>query len=302
MPAKPSRKKLKEDRPLTTDEQRFIRSYVKVGAVEEKIELAERRARLKAGAGKRMLGRAHVLAEVHLRMEPVRTEQMRQKLLGDTVAEVTKQLEEKTAKAQAEAEKAASELSAIIACPEKLKCRPDLLEDALMRMAIGLDQILHPGVKLDAIRTALVVAGIMEQGTTRRVGLPDVEGTSGQAAGIYQGLFGRLREERGLTPGEPGQPPSTPETVTVEAAPAENRADPATIKARVRELTKQKSEPYDLMPRKKGAAADPDGAPGAPVPLPAPGESVDDLPRPETRNKAGRAAMAPGMVLTVEVG
>lgn len=308
MPAKPSRAKLTKDRPLTADEQRFIHSYVKLGGVEDKIELAEKRAHLKPGTGRRMLGRAPVLAEVHLRMEPKRMEQMRQQMLGDTVAEVTKRLEEKAAKAQAEARAAERELSAIIACPEKLKVRPDLLEDALMRMAVGLDMNIHPQAKLSAIQAAFVVAGIMEQGTTRRVGPMEGDIPGERAAGIYQGLFGRLRAERQASEiRDQGTGPEALEeeknsaSASASVAPARDKAELAVIRARIREITQPKQAAvYDLMPGQ--GIADSDGASGAPVPLPAFGEPVDGLTPPPARNKAGKAAQAPGTVLTVEVG
>ena len=297
MPAKPSGAKpkstrlksaLPKDRPLTADEQRFIHSYVKVGGIEEKIELAERRIHLKPGTGRRMLARAPVLAEVHLRMEPKRMEQMRQQMLGDTVAEVTKRLEEKTAKAQADAAAAERELSAIIAMPDKLKCRPDLLEDVLMRMALGLDPMIHPGAKLDAIRTAFVIAGIMEQGTTRRVGPMEGDIPGERAAGIYQGLFGRLRAERLPVSESAGQPVSPLASQQVGESASQRVSEPAA---------------YDLMPRSQ-PMADSEGSPGAPVALPAFGELVDELTPPPARRGAGKAATAPGAgnVITVNVG
>ena len=188
-----------------------------------------------------------------------------------------------------------------------------------MRMALGLDQVLHPGVKLDAIRSAFVVAGIMEQGTTRRVAPPEGGSDAAGSAGIYQGLFGRLRAERqGTGNREQGTGPEALEVQGTATPPANNqpsqttagnreqgttdRADLDTIKARVHDLTHPKpEEPYDLMPRSQ-PAADSEGSPGAPMALPAFGEPVDGLTTPPARRGAGKAATAPGQVLTVEVG
>jgi len=158
-------------------EKYFISLYVKEGAVEEKIPYAERRASLKPGTGQRILQRKKVQKEIKARMEPVRLEQMRQKMVGDAAAVANEALQNALTK----------KVAGI--CQQKIDV--EILEDELMRMVVGLDQNKHPKAKLEAIIAAYVVNGKLESGNTRLV-IP-AEGTGSEAgAGMYTSLFNRL--------------------------------------------------------------------------------------------------------------
>jgi ABC-type phosphate transport system auxiliary subunit len=98
--------------------------------------------------------RKDVQEEIRLRMEPVRLEQMRQQLVGDAVAQVT-------AKLQAEKDQLERELGTLMAVPN-MKVDGELTEDALMRLIVGLDGMKYPKVRLEAIKAAYVVSGILE--------------------------------------------------------------------------------------------------------------------------------------------
>ena len=179
----------------TTDEKRFIRFYVKEGAVEEKIAYAERRAKLKVGTAKRFLAKKRVQSEIKRQMQPVWDEQRRQELVGDAVLQVTAKIEQDARKAEEEKKAAQNELAAVVSAPLQ-RIDETVLEDQLMRMAVGLDQNIHPQQKLAAIQAAFVIKGILEQGNTRRVAPGDNENTTSRNPGIYTAVFARLRAEK----------------------------------------------------------------------------------------------------------
>jgi seryl-tRNA synthetase len=135
-------------------ERYFISLYAREGAVEEKIPYAERRAGLKPSTGQIILRRKEVQEEIKALMEPVRIEQMRQQLVGDAVAQVTAEL-------RADRDRIKRELDTLMAVPN-MKAEGELLEDALMRLVVGLDFEKHPKVKLEAIKAAFVVLGTLE--------------------------------------------------------------------------------------------------------------------------------------------
>jgi hypothetical protein len=180
---------------LTTDEKRFIRFYVKEGAVEEKIAYAERRAKLKVGTAKLFLAKKRVQNEIKRQMQPVWDEQRRQELVGDAVLQVTTKLEQDARKAEEEKKSAQNELAAVVSAPLQ-RIDETVLEDQLMRMAVGLDQNIHPQQKLAAIQAAFVVKGILEQGKTRRVAPGEDDGVINKGPGIYTAVFARLRAEK----------------------------------------------------------------------------------------------------------
>jgi hypothetical protein len=135
-------------------EKYFVNLFVNFGAVEEKIDYCAKRAALEPGSGHMILKRKKVQEEIKARMEPVRLEQMRQQLVGDAVAQVT-------AKLQADKDRIERELDRLMAVPN-MKAEGELLEDALMRLVVGLDWEKHPKVKLEAIKAVFVVNGTLE--------------------------------------------------------------------------------------------------------------------------------------------
>ena len=245
MPSKITQKRRTSS--LTTDEKRFIRFYVKEGAVDEKLAYAERRAKLKVGTAKRFLAKKRVQDEIKRQMQPVWDEQRRQELVGDAVLQVTAKLEQEARKAEEEKTAAQKELTAVVSAPLQ-RIDETVLEDQLMRMAVGLDQNIHPQQKLAAIQAAFVVKGILEQGNTRRVAPGDDNNTASRNPGIYTAVFARLRAEK-------------PADEPVER-PADN------------------NQVFDLVPDKNHDAS-------KAVVLPAIGESLEALasPVPSSRNK-----------------
>lgn len=171
---------------LPAQEEKFLRHYVKEGGVEEKIRDVERRLRLKMGTGARFLKLKRVQDVFKEMMEPIRLEQQRQALVGAAVAEATAKLEAE----KAEAEKKLNEVLSIQLIP--VQGNETRIDHELMRL-VQLDPEKYGGIKLAAIKTAYVVAGLMEQGTTRRVipadGKPETAG-----GGVYQNLFDRQRQ------------------------------------------------------------------------------------------------------------
>lgn len=171
---------------LPADEERFVRCYIKEGGVEEKLPEAEKRARLKKGAGAQLLKKKRVADEVRVRMEPVRLEQMKQQMLADAVEQVTADLK---AKADA-AEKTLKEVLDVPLIP--VMGNETRIDHELMRL-VQLCPEKYGGIKLAAIKTAYVVAGLMEQGTTRRV-IPAEGKGEVPGGGVYQNLFDRQRQ------------------------------------------------------------------------------------------------------------
>jgi hypothetical protein len=91
-------------------------------------------------------------------MEPVRLEQMRQCVLGEAVAQA------KAAMQEALAETAAS--------IKQMNITTEVLEGQLMQIVVGLDWDKYPKVKLEAIKAALVVNGMLEVKSTGWLSLP----------------------------------------------------------------------------------------------------------------------------------
>lgn len=173
---------------LPADEEKLLRFFIKEGAADEKIPVVAKRFRMTVGVVTRKLGLKRVQEELRVRMEPVRLEQQRQQMLADDVAKVTAQLIEDKEKAE-NALKAATQMPAMSVTGNEL-----IIEQELMRL-VRLDPEKHGRIKLASIQTAFVVAGLMEQGTTRRVSPPE-RNPEAAAAGVYTNLFDRLRLER----------------------------------------------------------------------------------------------------------
>lgn len=156
------------DRILTADEQRFIRHYARGGFNKDAIQTAERMARIKRGEGDKYLRRAHVQEEI-----------CRRKMLLET----------------AQATIDAQDINRRETDIEQLFRITAEEAESELRKLIKLDAATHGSIKLDAIKTALVYIGAIEQGTTRRV-LPPTNpnhDAGGQGGGFYTSLFDRMR-------------------------------------------------------------------------------------------------------------
>ena len=230
---------------LTADERRFVTRYVDAGATEDKIRDCERSARLKAGTGQKMLKKAHVQAEISLKMEPIRREQEFQRVVGAAVSAAMQRVQEMAAE-QAAQLKLLTDLPLMDLDTKRIK-------HELMRLVVGLDQDKHPGVKLESIKAALVVDGILENGNIRRV-TPNDPDKGDMTGGMYGDIFDRAHEAR-----EQGATPFTPKLLEAEAEvhdllpvsapplppPGEEIENPAEIedaksielKSRIRKLT-----------------------------------------------------------------
>lgn len=218
---------------LPPDEERFVRNYVREGGEEEHIRAAEKRARLKMGTGARVLKLKRVQDAVKERMEPIRLEQQRQQLVGEAVVQATAQLQEERDRLQQAMEQ-------IVALPAmRVMGNEQVIEQELMKL-VRLCPEKFGRIKLAAIQTSFVVAGLMEQGTTRRVSPPDSAKIS-DGKGVYASLFDRLR--------------------------AEPKAEPAVVEA-----VEGSDGVFDLTPQKVEIAMVP-----AVLWMPPPGESIDPV-------------------------
>lgn len=226
-------------RKLPADEEKFLRAYVKEGGVEEKIRIAEQRTRLKVGTGVKILKLKRVQDALRERMEPVRLEQQRQEMLAEAVQQVTAKLEAEKSAAEAKLNEVL-QLPLIAVQGNELK-----IEQELMRL-VCLCPEKYGGIKLAAIKTAFVVAGLMEQGTTRRV-IPADREAGVASSGVYANVFDRLRLEQGTQPAaiETLPPPPAdevfdltppkvlaPEPVALKIPPPGEAIDPVRVAAK----------------------------------------------------------------------
>lgn len=157
------------------NEKRFVTFYIEKGCLEIEIPDCERRAHLKAGDGARILKLKAVKEDIHRRMEPVRNEQFRQKVIADAAA--------------------LAEIKIQDALREKVKgirkIDPELLESELMSGVMLLDWNRWPKEKLEVIKVAAVWNGTFEAGNTRRLAPPD-NSNAELTGGMYTALFHRL--------------------------------------------------------------------------------------------------------------
>lgn len=251
---------------LPAKEANFLRHYVKEGAVEEKIRAVEKRLRLRAGAGAKLLKLKRVQDALREMMEPIRLEQQRQEMLGNAVDEVT-------AKLQAEKVELEARLAAATQMPAMVVAgNTDVIEQELMRL-VRLDPERHGRIKLASIQTAFVVAGLMEQGTTRRV-VPAEMQTPGNTTGIYQSLFDRMRAAPAAVEGAPTPP----------ALPAADEA-----------------EVFDLTPSSAAhVSRETKGESSVQVQVPLEGEPIDPVVASTSRRQPSQKQAS--QVITVEVG
>ncbi len=135
---------------------------------------------------------------------------------------------------------------------------------------VRLDPERHGRIKLASIQTAFVVAGLMEQGTTRRV-VPAEMPTPGNTTGIYQSLFDLMR------------------AAPAEGVPAPPALPPAD-EAEVFDLTPQVAAPVSRGTKGEGAA---------PVQVPREGESIDPIVASTAKRQPSQKQAT--QVITVEV-
>jgi hypothetical protein len=184
----PSKKQL---RPLKSREQYFVKLYIEAGADESKIPDCERRAKLRAGHSKKILKRKAVQEEIKSRLEAVRQEQFRSKVISEATTAAEARLQEKLA--------------------DKVKRKKidlEVLDHELMCGIEGLDWNRFPKEKLEAIKAGYVVFGTLESGNTRRL-IPPEHLQQNQGQSTYSSLFERLALK---SPSEP----------QLEARPAED--------------------------------------------------------------------------------
>lgn len=187
---------------LPAVEEKILRFYIKEGGTEEAIPVLAKRYRMTVPAVTKVLKLKRVRDAFEKRMAPVRMEQEKQKLLNDAVAQAT---------VRAEAEKAEAErkLKEFLDTPLiPVQGNETRIDHELMRL-VQLCPEKYGAIKLAAIKTAYVVAGLMEQGTTRRVIPAEGKGETA-SGGVYQNLFDRQRLEQGNKPAVIDAPPQLP--------------------------------------------------------------------------------------------
>jgi hypothetical protein len=243
---------------LPAVEEKVLRFYIQEGGTEEKIPVVAQRYRMTVAAVTRMLKLKRVRDAFEVRMAPVRMEQEKQKLLADAVAVAT-------AKAEAEKAEAEKKLNDVLNLPRiPVQGNELVIEQELMRL-VQLCPEKYGGIKLAAIKTAFVVAGLMEQGTTRRV-IPAEGKGEVTGGGVYQNLFDRQRQL------EAGIPPAAIEGQTAPATPPPQTDD----------------QIFDLTPVKAKAPEPPL------LRIPPPGEGIEQVLPAKKKTSA--------QVITVEVG
>lgn len=190
--------------PLTGDEQKFVFHICREGGAPEKAAVAERRARLKKGAGAQMLKRRHVAEEIARRMGAITFEENRLIAKGNVRA------------AEEEAERDKVTLSTA--------------ERALAGV-INLPPKEHASAVLEAVRLAMVYTGTIKDGNRERIGsLKNADGSDPVKPndGVYRSIFDSMREGDAyvlpndaepapLIPGD--MPPDLP-SIGAQAAPA----------------------------------------------------------------------------------
>ncbi len=169
---------------LPPKEERFVQRHVLFGATDDpvKIREAERLSRWVKGSAARLLKLVRVQNRIAELMAPVLAEQAAQKAAANLIDQATSKL-------QAEKAELEEKLAAATQMPLMLVTgNRNIIEQELMRL-VRLDPERHGRIKLQSIQTALVVDGLVEQGTFKRVAPPD--SSLAAAAGVYQNLFDR---------------------------------------------------------------------------------------------------------------
>jgi hypothetical protein len=211
---------------LPAVEEKVLRFYIKEGGVEEKIPVVAKRYRMTVPAVTRMLKLKRVQDALRTRMEPVRLEQMKQQMVADAVQQAVADLQAK----KDEAERRLKEVLDVPLMP--VQGNELVIEQELMRL-VRLCPEKYGAIKLASIKTAFVVAGLMEQGTTKRVIPPEGKGEI-TGGGVYQNLFDRQRQlQAGTEPTNvtPVAPPPTPPEEVFDLTPQKVMApEPAAFK------------------------------------------------------------------------
>ena len=134
---------------LSRDEQRFVFHYLREGATQEAIPMAERKCRLAKGLGKAMLTRRHVQEEIARRKALVEFEEHKQiaRDKARLAEEEDKRIKEEEARRQVTQKK---------------------LEEALAGL-VELDPKLHGAIVLQGIKLGFVYTGTIRDGRIVRM-------------------------------------------------------------------------------------------------------------------------------------
>lgn len=172
------------ERPLSAEEQRFIRHYVR----ERDIEKAERKSRLRAGEGMKLYRRAQVRADIERRLEEIEREQARVDALD----------------------------------LERRRETLDQLLDPELVKTIKLDAEKHGAIKLKALALGLVVSGRIRQGNTEALNRAQ-SSTSGvsvyESVFVRQHIAESSAAARSIPPAGPAPHTATPSTPSPSRAP-----------------------------------------------------------------------------------
>jgi hypothetical protein len=169
------------DRPLSADEQRFVRHYVR----ERDPEKAAKKARLKMDQGMQFYKRAHVREEIDRRLRLIELEQA--KLDAQDI-------------------------------DRRIELTDDFLNEHL-RATIELDATKHGNIKLKALSLGYVLRSRIRQGNTEALIRP--ADTANTTVNFYQSVFERMRGEGGEggpPSAAPAAPPPVPVAATAPAA------------------------------------------------------------------------------------
>lgn len=170
------------DRPLSADEQRFIRHYVR----ERDPEKAAKKARLRPEQGMQFYKRAHVREDIDRRLRVIELEQAK-----IDAADIQR----------------------------KVDLTDDFLNEHL-RKTIELDPTKYGAIKLKALGLGYVLRSRIRQGNTEALIRP--QDTADVKENFYQSTFERMRNSAGNgDSGAPSStaPPSLPSDGATPAAP-----------------------------------------------------------------------------------
>ena len=154
---------------LRSDELFLVRQYVRYGAVEDKLSLAARRARMTEQHARTLLKRPHVQAELALQKQILRHEQAK-----IDAADISREVEETDVLCRETERRAMHRLNALIETdPKDLKAA----------------HTIH----MEVLKLALVVAGTIRSGRngTERLAPPDGSGAGGGSSTVPGSFFER---------------------------------------------------------------------------------------------------------------
>lgn len=214
--------------PLNRQEQRFVIHFLREGATPEVVHIAERKARMKAGEGKKVLRRKHVQEEIHRRKVLVEYEENR--LIAKDSIDAAKRDDERD------------------------MVTLHKIESALDKV-IALDAEKHGQTVLKAIELGLIYTGSIRDGNKVKLstvdplgqdkGKPDDGEMKPREEGFYASIFAGMKaggdgnggaavaaaplmpeEEDSPAPPKPPVPPPAPAKPAPTAKPAAKKSSP----------------------------------------------------------------------------